>query len=371
MKRIILFLFFVTIASAQVTSLSSTFKLARWNAGNKLNAGTIGDTAQSNASLNYNFDRIDALIGRQINNKGLFTTLYGDSSANLNIGLYNSNHTRRLVFNDSIYAYYNAQFAQNVLITGNLFLGGYVTLDSVVTNGDLWIQGGLGVGGNATFYDTTAVLSDFSVGAAGVTKGYVDFYAALSFGRIRLAPPDVSIGGSLKTLYIPSVTDGKTLGTIDGNQNFTDVGGVTADSVQTDNNYTVLYSDTKIAGSSAGDTSANFTTFINSTNANETKVRFTYLHRRGVANIKAYYQIKGTNVAAVGTKVNVYTLAGVLVTSASNTSTATTTYEEDSNALPVSQLTSNQLYEVRFIGYGSDASDIPTITTVTIVATSN
>ena len=67
MKRILFILLIAsTVSFSQVTSLSSVFKLGRWTAGNKLNAGTIGDTAQANASLNYNFDRLEALLSRQL-----------------------------------------------------------------------------------------------------------------------------------------------------------------------------------------------------------------------------------------------------------------------------------------------------------------
>lgn len=146
---------------------------------------------------------------------------------------------------------------------------------------------------------------------------------------------------------------------------------VVADSVQSNNNYTVLYSDTKIAGTTAGDTSANFTAFLNTAEARETKVRIVYLHRRGIKYIKAYYQIRGASSLQVGTTIGVYTIAGVLVSSASTYTTDLSSYGNSSNSLDVSTLSSNTLYELRFSGVGVDPGDVPDIKYLSIIATSN
>jgi hypothetical protein len=321
---------------------------------------------------------VDDIFSRNIDGNGYIKSIVQGGTGNLNVNSGSeSGSATRVVLADSLYGSYNWQTVGDLLVQGNIYTGGYFTVDSIVSSGDIWIQNNLGIGGNLSvygggvFYDTVSAQSELSVGSSGVTKGYIDFKSGLSFGRIRLTTPDISIGASLKILNIPSVTDGKTIGTIDGNQNYTDMGYIVPDSVQSDNNYEILYSDTKIAGASAGDTSANFTTFLNTTNGSETKVRFTYLHRRGNANIKAYYQIQGVAFAAVLTKLAIYTLAGALVTSATTNNTTASAYEEDSVTLPVSTLTTNQLYELRFITSGSGATDIPETKTLTIVATSN
>ncbi len=132
MKRIsILILILASFSFGQVTSLSSPSGLARWAPGNKLNAGTIGDTSASNASLNYNFDRINAIVFRQMDGNGYFTTLYGAGLGNLIIEASGS-HAYRIVLNDSVYSTYDWQTTGNVVVGGNISIGGYIMADSLV-----------------------------------------------------------------------------------------------------------------------------------------------------------------------------------------------------------------------------------------------
>jgi len=375
MKRILFFLLIISSGLiAQVTSLNTPLKLARWTAGNKLNAGTIGDTAQANASLNYNFDRINALWARQHDKDGWFTSIYGDSTANLIIGLAGSQHNKRVVLNDSLYGYYNWQTEGNLLVQGNGYFGGYLTTDSIIVSHVISLDSGtiraryVTVTGSLTADEITA-STQLNIGDEGGNQNKTVFWYS-TFGPIA---------NYSNTLYYRSeanVTDtlpgaSGTIALVNGNQDFYDVGRVISDSIVSDNNYAVLYSDTKIAGSSAGDTSANFTTFLNTTNGSETKVRFPYVHRRGTANLKAFYQIRGTDVTAVQGKIAIYTLAGALVTSGTNNSTATSTYEEDAVSVSVATLTTDKLYEVRFITSGTAGTDIPETKTVTIISTSN
>lgn len=386
MKRIsILILILASFSFGQVTSLSSPSGLARWAPGNKLNAGTIGDTSASNASLNYNFDRINAIVFRQMDGNGYFTTLYGAGLGNLIIEARGS-HAYRIVLNDSVYSTYDWQTTGNIVTGGNVTVGGYVAVDSINVANDLWLTAGLGVAGTASFYgdlyaNGNVVFGgiDMVLNALGGDSSIVKIYNNATSSEISL----VTRSGTSGRFYYPDLSGNyATFATTDGNQNFSNVGTisseaitvsgrVSADSMASDNNYTIIYSDTKIAGTGAGDTSANFTTFLNATNSDETKVRTTYVHRRGTGNIKAYYQIKGTASIAVRVKLNIYTLDGVLVTTVSETSTAAGSYASDVATLPVTALSSNTAYELRFITGGQDTGDEPEVKNLTIIATSN
>lgn len=227
MKRILLLTIFIcSISFSQVTSLSSTYKLARWNAGNKLNAGTIGDTAQSNASLNYNFDRIDAIVGRYIKGDGRFSGIGGYGSGNLDINAGTSSATPvRIVLSDSLYGYWNFQTEGSIFAQQNLTVGGYITTDSillgtgVINANEINMSGNLSVEGS--IYGDTVEL-----GGAGV-KGSLKIFDndVIGFSSQLVYGGD----GSNHVLTLPAVTG--TLATIDGNQNFTDVNEITADSL--------------------------------------------------------------------------------------------------------------------------------------------
>jgi len=85
MKKILLFLVFVTVSYSQVYTRTSSWALPQWGTGDTLKAGAKNTTPLSNYSLNNAFARIDAIGSVQIDSSGLFRSLYGRGSGNLTI----------------------------------------------------------------------------------------------------------------------------------------------------------------------------------------------------------------------------------------------------------------------------------------------
>jgi len=386
MKKIILLsLAMFCIAYSQTTT--SNLDLPQWNVGDTLKVRTKNDTTRANLGLNSAFSRLDAIVGRYIKRDGKFSGIGGYGSGNLDINAGTASATPvRVTISDSLLVSYNATFEKSMLITQNLFVGGYITADSIITSGgDFTVYNGLSVLGNSgitaygssginAVYDITSLRS-LKSGVAGGLSGSLHLESSGSSGEPS-GMTLTTVGTDYNdTLYLPHKTGANridTLITANGNQNISDIGYVVADSIFSTNVFSVLYSDTKIAGSSAGDTSANFTTFINTTNGNETKVRLTYLHRSGVKYIKATYQIKGAVTATVGSMLKIFTIAGVQVLTNSETSNANATFATDTNTLDVSGLTNGTLYQLRFVTYGTTpVDDIPTTQNLVILSTTN
>jgi hypothetical protein len=234
MKKLI-FVALLTIFSltqAQVSSRTSIFKLPQWSAGNKLAAGTENDSSVSNDGLNNAFARLDALLSRNIDSQGYIKSIVQGGTGNLNINSGSESGTpTRVVLADSLYGSYNFYFVQNGLIEGNLYVGGYITTDSIV-GGQLTLDsintraftssGDALVEGNLQSYGY--IMGGLPTSFAGVLRLYDDGVA----GRYADITP-LGEFGAAQTLSIDDVSG--TIATTNGNQNFTDVAEITADSI--------------------------------------------------------------------------------------------------------------------------------------------
>lgn len=338
MKNLIfLVLIAVTVSFSQVTS-NNSMGLSRWGAWNKLNSGTIGDTASSNNSLNRNFDLISALWMRQHNKKGWFTSLYGDSTANLIIGLAGSQHNKRVVFNDSVYMYYNLFSEGNAVFGGNVTIGGYLTVDSIQTSGDIWIPNDLTVGGNVrgNGYGSFSYVSGDSMLVAGtpsIYDGKINMYSGLSNRYIQLKSPPTITAPTEKILYIPNATTGSYLATRTEN-----------DSLQAPTVHAVLFNSEKVATATLNDTSALFTDWQANTTTEYPIVRLKYLHKAGITSIKARYY---AYIAGGGDNWEANIKAGSL-TSATSSGSNSSYGSMTTTSLTVSGLTANTLYDLTF-----------------------
>jgi len=359
MKRIFFLILIASLpAFSQVTSLSTTFKLARWTAGNKLSAGTIGDTAQSNASLNYNFDRIEALFSRQIDKDGWFTKLYGPGDRDLDIAARGS-HAYRITMSDSVYGYLNWQTEGSLLVQQNVYVGGYITLDSIITNNNVWIQNDLSVGNVLTVYDSLTVYGlvnintgPLEVGAPfslGGIRGIINLYNTTNDYKTIIYPTAPS--GADRRFTIPALSMNSTAALSDANQNFTDVGYIVSDSIVSDNvSYLVYAQQVSDAGSANNDTSGySFTEWQQENNTYTRKARFLYTHKSGVKELVAYFQgmVNSVDVSDGTFKMEIFSLDGTLK-STGTTSITNTVYASKTVTTTASGLTNNTSYYVDF-----------------------
>lgn len=357
-KLIVLLLILASVSFSQVTSLTSSFKLARWTAGNRLYAGTIGDTAQANASLNYNFDRIEAVIGRYIKEDGRFSGIGGYGSGNLDINAGTSAASAvRITLSDSLYGYYNWTTEGNLWVQGNATIGGYLTTDSIIiTGGNLWLDGNITQNGNLESYGwgsfgTVYADSSMEVGQASVFDGYIDFYSGLVSRRIRLKVP-TTIASSSKTVYLPD--DNGTLATT-----------TASDSIQTPTIYTVLYNSPVIADSTTNDTSDAFVEWKSTSGDNVPIVRLKYLHRSGMKYVSARYYAYVAAGDGWTTSLIVGSLSG---TDTDGNASYGSTIQEIK--VDVSGLTTNTLYDLKF-NIGIDTIGKTYVKELVITAESN
>lgn len=336
MEKILLIVLCFQVVSAQFSgSKTTTMKLAQIPAGNYFVSGTQNDTTQANASFNYNMSRIDALWSRQHNGTGWFTSLYGDSTANLNIGLAGLQHNKRVVFRDSTYMYYNLFSEGSALFAGNLTIGGYITTDSIQTAGKLYLSDTLTVNyiqllnGMSNTNGSISTRGFFSTGFASSDDGYVRFYNGTNSNFALLQAS--TIASSNKTLELP-------------NENGTLATTTTSDSIQTPTIHAVLFNSEKVASSTLNDTSALFTDWSSTSTTEYPIVRIKYLHKTGITNIVARYYAYigggGDNWEAVVT-------TGSL-TSATTSGSNTSYGSMSTTTLTVSGLTANTLYDLQF-----------------------
>lgn len=342
MKRIILFLFLSSFAFAQVTSRTSLFKLPQWTAGNKLSAGTASDSSQSNDGLNNGFYRLETILGRQVNGSGLFTSLYGTNTANLDIKA-GSSHSYRITLNDSLYGYYNATFERNLWVQGNAYIGGFISVDSLQTIGDIWIPNNLSVGNVITSYDSVICWNNitsvsinstgglFIGGEAGLSDGTFRMYSGSSSYHTDLSAPNSAT--SNKTITLPNQSGVVALQT--GN-----------DSLQAPTVTAVLFNSEKVATSTVNDTSALFTDWSTNTTTLKPIVRLKYVHKAGIKYLVARYYAYVTGATA-GKRWYANLVAGSL-TSATSSATNTSYSTMVTTTLDVSGLTSGTLYDVKF-----------------------
>lgn len=298
MKTIFLLLLVtVSLSFAQVSGRTTTFKLPYWNPGNKLSAGTPNDSSQSNDGLNNAFYRLEMILSRQLDGSGWYKSIYGDSTANLSIGLAGSQHNKRVLFRDSVYGYYNWQTEGNLLVQGNITIGGYTTLDS--------IYGGLTVRG-----------------------GSIDL-------RYDGDPATAS-------MYMNSLTDSTTINGYTYIHDL-DAGGFSSDSAQSTTIHAVLFASEKIAGTALNDTSALFTEWSTTSGSNVPIVRMKYLHKAGIKYVTArYYAYTGA-----GDGWETQMSIGSLTQSDSDTNGSYGSTVQV-NQLSVSGLTAGTLYDLQF-----------------------
>jgi hypothetical protein len=134
MKKIILLIFVSMFAYGQTQTRTSNLQLPQWGTGDTLKAGTKNDPSISNFSLNNGFARVDSVLSASgIDSSGRFSRLYGKQGLNFVIDAgYGEATPRSIVLNDSIIGLYNQQIYGNSLIRGNMYVGGYITTDSIV-----------------------------------------------------------------------------------------------------------------------------------------------------------------------------------------------------------------------------------------------
>lgn len=223
MKKIILFLIFVYGCSfAQVSSRTAIFKLPQWASGNKLNSGTESDSSQSNNGLNNGFYRLETIISRSIDTSGYLKQLYGIGSGDLLINS-NTHHTAYVQVDDSLYVAYNLNVEKSASFGSNVNVSGYITLDSIKSRQNLWINNAVGIGESLTVYSAANFVSGITLGANGGVDGVAKFFAGIGSNIIYLEPP-TSVPSDI-TVKLPNASG--NIGLRDGNQDFTSVASET------------------------------------------------------------------------------------------------------------------------------------------------
>jgi hypothetical protein len=308
MKTIFLLLLVtVSLSFAQVSGRTTTFKLPYWNPGNKLSAGTPNDSSQSNDGLNNAFYRLEMILSRQLDGSGWYKSIYGDSTANLSIGLAGSQHNKRVLFRDSVYGYYNWQTEGNLLVQGNVNVGGYISTDSIVS-------------------EALNVSQFLYIGSAG-TSGEIYMYGA----------DDSYYAHLVRGLY-----------TADRDFTLPNRSGIVAlqtgnDSLQAPTIHAVLFASEKIAGTALNDTSALFTEWSTTSGSNVPIVRMKYLHKAGITYVTARYYAYSSAGDGWETQMSIGSLTqGDSDTNGSYGSTVQV------NQLNVSGLTAGTLYDLQF-----------------------
>lgn len=337
MKRIILFLLFSSIAFAQVSSRTTTFKLPQWTAGNKLSAGTASDSSQSNNGLNNGFYRLDVLLGRQVDGSGLFKTLYGSTGQNLDIKA-DASHNYRITLNDSLYGYYNWQTAGNLLVQGNTTVGGYITADSLLGNiyadtistRTIYASDNIRSGNDLSITDDATIGNELTLGS-DIQDGKINFYNITSGSSQHLTLSAGYIFGGNKSVEFENRSGIVALQT--GN-----------DSLQAPTVHAVLFNSEKVAGTTLNDTSALFSDWSSNTSTEYPIVRLKYLHKAGITSIVARYY---AYIGGGGDNWEANLKVGSLTSS--TTSGSNTSYGSMSTTtLTVSGLTANTLYTLTF-----------------------
>ncbi len=337
MKNILLVLFLFSFAFSQTRT--SSWALPQWGTGDTLRAGAKNTTPLSNYSLNNAFARIDAIGSVQMDSSGLFRSLYGRGTGNLTIDAGSEGATPvRIVLNDSLYGTTNWQTTANLLVGGNATIGGYITVDSIQTTGDIWIPNGLTVGGDVRGlgYGAFAYTVGDSLlvsGTPSVYDGKINMYSGLSNRYIQLRVPPIITAPTEKILYIPNATTESYLATQTDN-----------DSLQAPTVHAVLFASEKIAGVALNDTSALFTEWSTTSGSNVPIVRMKYLHKAGITYVTArYYAYTGGGGDGWETQMAIGSL-----TQADSDVNGSYGSTVQVNQLNVSGLTAGTLYDLQF-----------------------
>jgi len=339
MKKILLFLVFVTVSYSQVYTRTSSWALPQWGTGDTLKAGAKNTTPLSNYSLNNAFARIDAIGSVQIDSSGLFRSLYGRGSGNLTIDAGSEGASAvRVVLNDSLYGTTNWQTTANLLVGGNVTVGGYATMDSIVTSADIWIGNDLNIGGNVRglgygAFSYVAGDSMLIAGTPSIYDGKINVYSSLSNRYIQLKAPPTITAPTEKILYIPNATTGSYLATRTEN-----------DSLQAPTVHAVLFNSQQVANSTLNDTSALFTEWTTTSNNNVPIVRLKYLHKAGIKYVTArYYAYTGGGGDGWETQLGIGS-----ITQADSDVNGSYGSTVQVNQLNVSGLTAGTLYDLQF-----------------------
>jgi len=232
MKKIILLLIFVCSCSfAQVSSRTAIFKLPQWIDGNKLSAGTESDSSQSNNGLNNGFYRLETILSKSIDTSGYLKQVYGIGSGSLLINS-NTHHTAYVQVDDSLYVGYNLTVENSATFGGNIAVSGYVVADSFRTSGGkMYVDGDFSNTGDITTYGsiigsgvtTEIVGANLTLGRLEVNSGSITFYRIQGAESVTLAA-DTSMSDN-RIIYLPDANG--TLGTVNGNQDFTSIASQT------------------------------------------------------------------------------------------------------------------------------------------------
>lgn len=331
MKKIIfLLLGFFIWQGAHSQTLTSIFKLKQWAAGDTLKAGTANDSTQANASLNYNFYRLETILGRYINGSGQFTQIVGaGSQLNIKTG---SAHVQPVNIDDSLWVGYNLNVTLSALIGGDLTVGGTLHAASLAN----------GITGQNMTLDTLILGSD------GVNYGAIQMWDGAAGGALSTLIPPAS-GGFTWTL--PSVTG--IIATTNGDQEFTNVGTLVADSIQSPNlNYQLYNQGITDAGTSSGDTSnADGSRWQTEGATYERKAKTAYIHKTGDFYVKAYFMaaVNNIDVNSAKYKLELVNSSGTIIAADSSaTSVNTSSYDNKTLTIGVSGLTNQLPYFLNF-----------------------
>lgn len=171
MKNILLFLFVISIGYSQTRT--TTFQLPQWSTGDTLKSGTANDSSVSNFSLNNGFSRVDKILSKNIDSTGNFRHIRGTGTGNLEITAgAGGSSIGRIILNDSLYGTYNWQTTGNLLVGGNVYIGGFLSTDSI--DAPLLLTDSL-VSENRVF-----LKNGIEVGEAGTTNGVIEFQSELN-----------------------------------------------------------------------------------------------------------------------------------------------------------------------------------------------
>lgn len=396
MKKIILLLLTISgIAFAQVTSRTSIFSLPQWTAGNKLYAGTIGDSATTNDGINSLGIRVDAILGRQINGSGLFNSIYGAGAGNLSIdaGYEDTVVVARILLLDSLYGYYNWTTEGDISADGNLTIGGYISADSLL--GQVSVD--TLMTNNIMSRTRGETINVHSYGAADANNSFVFKYNNAETFRLRYQTSGLfsyygfydsidgfsfynTVNSTVPAWTIPdngtlSVTGKITVDTLIGE---IVMDGIYPDSVSSPTvSYKLWEQPITSAGASNSDTS-NFTSTIwqqdttrNSDLTYKRKAKFLYVHKSGITNLKAYYQAEQDGGSFGGfLQVKVRTIGGTLVSTTTSSKIDYSPYESTTTSASVSGLTNSTPYFIELSMRDADNGSFVRIKELIIMAES-
>lgn len=210
MKKILLLLFLSVIAYGQTRT--PYMKLPQWVTGDTLKAGSANDTSQSNFGLNNGFARLDQIIVDMgvDNDSGTFSHIYGKAGQVLIIDADHGSSSRSsVVIPDSLIVQSNFHVHGNGLIRGNWHVGGYIMVDSMYAAGGIEVPNGI------------------VIGRPEIQNGQI-FFMNENDSNITTVQSPAGLASS-NTVILPTLSG--TIALTDGNQNFTDVAEITADSV--------------------------------------------------------------------------------------------------------------------------------------------